>query len=109
MRATKLNERSLELHVLALGDVRAEARADDDAAADFSRVVVAGPYRVAALAEERVGAGRLGLGGIERVARIIVEDAGFLGAAAVVLGVDHLLVIPRQRHADLAAVIFRGL
>ena len=40
---------SLELHVQAFRDVRTEPRSDDDAAADFTRGIVAGPYRVAAL------------------------------------------------------------
>src|ERR1044071_8464393 len=92
---------SLELHVLTFRDVGAEARADDDAAADLSRIVVAGPNRIAALAEERIGVRRLGFGGVERIAGIIVEDAGLFDTAPVGLGVDHFLVVARQRNADL--------
>src|SRR3954464_4939891 len=88
---------SLELHVLAFGDVRAETGTDDDAAADLSRVVVAGPHRVAALAEKRIGVRRLGFSGVERIAGIVVEDARLFHAAAVVLGVDHFLVVAGQR------------
>src|SRR3954468_18211113 len=84
---------SLELHVQALRHVaRAQSRADDDAAADLSRGIVAGPHRVAALPEERIGVRRLGFGGIERIARIVVEDAGLLDAAAFALVADHFLV-----------------
>ena len=70
---------------------------------------IGGPDRIAAGAEERVGVRRLGLGGIEGVVGIGVEDARLLGAAAVGLHVDHFLVVPRQRQRDLAAEIFRGL
>jgi hypothetical protein len=73
------------------------------------RGVVAGPNRIAAGTEERIGVRRLGFGGVERVIGIGLEDAGLLGAAAVGLHVDHFLVVPRQRQRDLAAEIFRGL
>src|SRR5262245_46750991 len=51
---------SLELHVDAFRDVGAEAGRNDDAATDLLRIVVAGPYRIAAGTEERIGVRRLG-------------------------------------------------
>ena len=60
---------SLELHVDAFRDVGAEAGRDDDAAAHLRRIVVAGPHRIAAGTEERIGVRRLGFGGVERIAR----------------------------------------
>src|ERR1017187_2590407 len=101
--------RSLKRHVEAFRNVGAEAGTDGDAAADFLRGGVAGPYRIAAGAEKRIGVGRLGLGGVERVIGVGLEDAGFFGAAAVGLDVDHFLVVPRQRQADRAPEILRGL
>jgi hypothetical protein len=59
-------------------------------------VVVAGPHRVTAGTKKRIGVGRLGFGGIERVIGISLEDAGLLGAAAVGLDVDDFL-LSRQR------------
>src|SRR5260221_6608239 len=99
----------LERHVQAFGDVGAQPRRDDDAAAHLLLGGVGGPDRIAAGAEEGVGVRRLGLGGVESVGGIRVEDARLLGAAAVGLDVDDFLVVPRQRERDLAAEIFRGL
>src|SRR6202035_627537 len=99
----------LKRHVQTFGDIGAEAGADGDAAADFLRGGVGGPYRIAAGAEKRIGVRRLGLGGVERIMGIWLEDAGLLAAAAVGLDVDHFLVVPRQRQADLAPEIFRRL
>src|SRR6478672_2090677 len=98
MAGYRLARTSLELHVDAFRYVGT----DDDTAAHLARVVVAGPHRVAALAEERVGVRRLGFGGVERIAGIVVEDAGPFDATAVALGVDDLLVVARHRDADLA-------
>src|SRR4051812_18837723 len=100
---------SLELHFDAFRNVGAEAGRDDNAAAYLEIVVVAGPYRVATGTEERIGVRRLSFGGIERIARIIIEDARLLGAATVGLHVDDFLVVARQRQRDLAAEIFRRL
>ena len=58
----------LKLHIEAFRDVGAEAGRDDDAAAHLQRGVVAGPHRIAAGTEERIGVRRLGLGGVERIA-----------------------------------------
>src|SRR5207248_8196597 len=57
----------LKCHVEAFGDVGAEAGGDGDAAAKFPRGGVAGPQRIAAGTEKRIGVGRLGLGGVERI------------------------------------------
>src|SRR3982751_5896472 len=100
---------SLEGHIQAFGDVGAEAGGDDDAAADFLRADVGGPDRVAAGAEERIGVRRLGLGGVEIVMAVGLEDARLLGAGAVGLDVDDFLVVAGQRQRALAAEIFRGL
>src|SRR5258706_2858523 len=100
---------SLKRHVQAFRDVGAEAGGDGDAAAEFPRGGIAGPHRIAAGAEKRIGVGRLGFGGVERIIGIGVEDAGSFGAAAVGLDVDHFLVVPRQREADLAPEIFGSL
>jgi hypothetical protein len=105
----RLSHPLLKRHVQAFRDVGAEAGGDGDAAAEFSRGGVAGPHRIAAGAEKRIGVGRLGFGGIERIIGIGVEDAGSFGAAAVGLHVDHFLVVPRQRERDLAPEIFRSL
>src|SRR6266404_4842376 len=75
-------QRLLERHVEAFRDVGAEAGGDGDAAAEFPRGGVAGPQRIAAGTEKRIGVGRLGFGGVERIIGIGFEDAGFLGAAA---------------------------
>src|SRR5476649_150244 len=61
---------SLKRHVQAFRNVGAEAGGDDDAAAEFLRGGVAGPDRIAAGAEERIGVGRLGLGGVELIMRV---------------------------------------
>ena len=66
---------SLELHIDAFRDIGAEAGRDDDAATHLQIIVVAGPNRIAAGTEERIGVRRLGLGGIERIAQIGIEDA----------------------------------
>src|SRR5215475_3422502 len=100
---------SLERHVLALGDVGAEARGDGDAAAQLLLGGVGDPDRIAAAAEERVGVRRLGLGRVKLIGRIVFEDALLLRAAAVGLDVQNLLVVARQRQRDLAAEILRGL
>src|ERR1700761_1312079 len=100
---------SLERHVEAFRDVGAETGADRDAATDLLGSGVAGPDRIAAGTEEGVGVRRLGLGGVERVMRVGLEDPGLLDAAAVGLDVDDFLVVARQRQADRAAEIFRGL
>src|SRR5437763_11676667 len=97
--------RLLERHVQAFGDVGAETRGDDDAAAYLLLGGVGGPDRIAAGAEERVGVRRLGFGGIERVVGIGVEDAGLFDAATVSLHVDHFFVVAGQRQRDLAAEI----
>lgn len=107
--ASSIGKLSLERHVQALGDVGAEAGGDDDAAAHLLRADVGGPDRVAAGAEERIGVRRLGLGGVEIVMAVGLEDARLLGAAAVGLDVDDFLVVAGQRQRDLAAEIFRGL
>src|SRR5258707_14047534 len=99
----------LKRHVQAFRDVGAEAGGDGDAAAKFPRGGVAGPHRIAAGAEKRIGVGRLGLGGVECVIGVGLEDAGVPGAATVGLDVDDFLVVPRQCQADLAPEIFRGL
>src|SRR5438045_8421727 len=95
----------LKRHVQTFQNIGAEAGSDGDAAAKLSRRVVAGPNRVATWAEERVGVGRLGFGGVERIIRIGVEDARLLGAAAVGLDVDDFLVVARQRQAVLTSDI----
>src|ERR1700738_1377805 len=100
---------SLKRHVEAFRDIGAEAGRDDDAAANFPLGGVAGPHRVAAGAEKRIGVGWLGFGGVEGVIGVGLEDAGPFGAAAIGLNVDHFLVVARQRQADLAPEIFRGL
>ena len=66
---------SLKRHVEAFRDVGAEAGADGDAAANLLRRGIGGPDRVAAGAEERIGVRRLGLGCIERIMRVGLEDA----------------------------------
>jgi hypothetical protein len=99
----------LERHIEAFRNIGAEAGGDDDAAAEFLRGGVADPDRIAAGAEERIGVGRLGLGGIELVMRVGLEDARLFGAAAVGLDVDDFLVVAGQRQAHLAPEIFRGL
>ena len=68
----------------------------------FCAVVSLAHIAIAAGTEKRIGVGRLGFGGVERVMGIGLEDAGLLGAAAVGLDVDHFLVVPRQRQADLS-------
>src|SRR5260370_42366353 len=98
----------LKRHVEAFRDVGAESGRNDDAAAYLQRIVVAGPHRIAAGTEERIGVRRLGFGGVERIARVGLEDAGLLGAAAVGLHVDDFLVVPRQREAYLASEILQG-
>src|ERR1700759_24963 len=99
---------SLEGHIQAFGDVGAEAGRDRNAAAHLLLRGVGGPDRIAAAAEERVGVRRLGLGGVESVAGIGVEDARLLAATAVGLHVDYFLVVAGQRQRHLAAEIFAG-
>src|SRR5882672_5323997 len=108
-RMRSKSQHSLKRHVETFRDVGAEAGGDDDAAAHLLRVVVAGPHRVTAGPKKRIGVRRLGFGGVERVVGIGLEDAWLLGAAAVGLDVDDFLVVPRQRQADRASEIFRGL
>src|SRR4051794_37592844 len=62
-----IKSQSLKRHVEAFRDVGAEAGCDGDAAAHLARVVVAGPHRKAARAEERIGVRRLGFRGVERI------------------------------------------
>src|SRR5437899_1151901 len=64
--AVHASARSLKRHVEAFRNVRAEAGRDDDAAAYLQCGIVAGPHRIAARTEGRIGVRRLGFGGVER-------------------------------------------
>src|SRR6185312_11349694 len=93
----------------AFGDIGTEPGRDDDAAAHLLLGGVGGPDRIAAVPEEGVGVRRFGLGGIEGVVGVGVEDARLFGAAAIGLHVDDFLVVAGQRQRHLAAEIFRRL